>query len=123
MRRARRGLTLLEAMILLVIVSFVSLGVGTGLRAVTRVPEGVDDRMAMHIKLVEKQEELSTLDFATLNNGTNRSDTVLLAGQTVNRTVAIATYDADGINGVDADFLQITVTINGSTLVRRVCKP
>jgi len=110
-------------MILLVIVSFVSLGVGTGLRAVTRVPEGVDDRMAMHIKLVEKQEELSTLDFATLNNGTNRSDTVLLAGQTVNRTVAIATYDADGINGVDADFLQITVTINGSTLVRRVCKP
>lgn len=123
MRKHRKGLSLIEAMILLVIMSVVSLGVGAGLRAVTRMPEGIDDRMAVHIKLIEKLEELKTLSFALLNNGTNRSDTVTIAGQTVNRTVTIAQADADGANGVNADFLQITVTINGSSLATRVCQP
>jgi hypothetical protein len=119
----RRGFTLVEAMLLVVILGIVSLGFGIGMQANTRVPAAVDFRLAVHTRLVEKMEDLAALDFATLAANTGLSDSVTVNGQTLARTVTATPIDADGVNGVDSDFLEVAVTLNGQTLKTRVAKP
>jgi len=118
-----RGLTLLEAMILMCIMTVVALGFGIGLQANARVPAVVEQRLAIHTRLVEKMEELSTLGFDTLAANVGLSDSVVVGNSTMARTVTAGYCDADGINGVDTDFLEVTVTISGQTLKTRVAKP
>ncbi|HVX87110.1 MAG TPA: hypothetical protein VH253_20160 [Phycisphaerae bacterium] len=127
-RRLRAGFTLLEAVILVTILGIVGVGVGIGLQATARVPEGVEDRLSVQTLLMQKMEEVSTISFASLaagkdDSGNALSDTVTVKGKTANRTVTVAAADADGDGNPDADFLEITVTINGQSLKTRVCKP
>jgi hypothetical protein len=51
------------------------------------------------------------------------SDTVTVAGQTLNRTVTVSDVDADGSGGTDADFIEVTITIESQTLKTRVVQP
>lgn len=122
-QRACRGLTLLEALILITIVGVAGTGVGVGLHAVAKVPTAVDERLAIHNRLVEKMEELASMDFDTLNSGVSRSDTFLIGNRTYNRTVTIALADADGSGGAESDYLAITVTVNNQSLSTRLTKP
>ena len=122
-RQTCRGVSLLEAMILVVILGIVSLGFGIALQSSAHVPAGVDQRLASHTFLVEKMEDLMSLDFATLSANSGLSDTVTVNGQTLARTVSVAALDADGVNGVDADFIEVTVTVSGQSLKTRVTKP
>ena len=52
-RRQSRGLTLVEAILLLVIVSIVAVAAGVGLQAVVKVPGKTDDMMAINSVLVK----------------------------------------------------------------------
>jgi Tfp pilus assembly protein PilV len=122
-KRASRGISLMECMLLVVILGIVSLGFGIAMQSSARVPAGVDQRLAIHTLLVDKMEDLASLDFATIAANTGLSDTVTVSGQTMARTVTVAALDADGINGVDNDFLEVTVTIGGQYLKTRVTQP
>jgi hypothetical protein len=122
-QRTRKGVTLMESMLLVVIMGIVSLGFGIALQSSARIPEGVDQRLAIHTFLVEKMEDLASLDFATINANSGLSDTVSVNGQTLNRVVTVTAKDADGINGVDNDFLEVTVTIGSQYLKTRVTQP
>lgn len=122
-RGVRRGVSLLESMILVVILGIVSLGFGIALQSNARIPDAVDQRLAIHTFLVEKMEDLASLDFSTLSANSGLSDTVNVNGQTLARTVTVAQIDADGVNGVDSDFLEVTVTIGSQYLKTRVTQP
>ena len=121
--RSRQALTLLECMLLVVILGIMSLGFGIAMQSICRVPDGVDQRLAVHTRLVEKMEDIMSLDFATIAANSGLSDTVQIQGQTLPRTVTVAAIDADGSGGTDADFLEITVAISGQTLKTRMTQP
>jgi hypothetical protein len=126
--RSSRAFSLLEAVILVTILGIVGVGVGIGLQATVHVPAAVEDRLSTHTFLMQKMEELPTISFASLaagkdDSGHALSDTVLLKGITVARTVTVSTVDGDGNGSPDPDLLEITVTINGQSLKTRVCKP
>jgi hypothetical protein len=110
-------------MVLIVIMGIVSLGFGIALQSSARVPPGVDQRLAIHSFLVDKMEDLMSLDFATISANSGLSDTVTVGSQTFARTVTVTPIDADGINGVDNDFLEIKVTINNQFLKTRITQP
>jgi hypothetical protein len=123
-RRAPKALTLIECMLLVVLLGIISLGFGIAMQSISYVPAGVDQRLAIHTLLVEKMEDIMSLDFATIaavNNGL--SDTVQYEGRALPRTVSVAPIDADGINGPDADFLEITVAIADQFLKTRRTQP
>jgi Tfp pilus assembly protein PilV len=117
------GLTLVEAMILVVVLAIVSLGFGIALQSNVRIPEAADQRLAIHTCLVAKMEDLLSLDYATLAANNGLSDTVTVNGRSLARTVTTACADADGSNGTDSDFLEVTVTIATQSLKTRVTQP
>ena len=121
--RSRHALTLLECLILITVLGIMSLGFGIALQSSAHIPDGVDQRMAVHTFLVEKMEDLASLDFATISANNGLSDTVSVNGQTLPRTVTVAPIDADGGGTADADFLEVTVTIGGQFLKTRVTQP
>jgi len=122
-RRKQRGVTLIECVILVTVVSIVSLGFGIALQTSARTPYVVNQRLDIHTRIVEKMEDLSSLSFATLAANSGLSDNVTVGSTTYTRTVAVAYVDADGVSGVESDFLEVTVTINGQSLKTRVTKP
>ena len=46
--RCRKGLTLLECVILVTVLGIMSLGFGIALQSSAHIPDGVDDRLAIH---------------------------------------------------------------------------
>ena len=121
--RCRKGLTLLECVILVTVLGIMSLGFGIALQSSAHIPDGVDDRLAIHTFLVEKMEDLASLDFATLSANSGLSDTVTVSGQSLARTVTVAQIDADGSGTAEPDFLEVTVTIGSQYLKTRVTQP
>jgi type II secretory pathway pseudopilin PulG len=119
----RRGVSLLESMILVVIVGIVGVGFGVSLQSSTKLTATVDTRLETHARLVEKMEDLLSRDYTVLAANSGLSDTVSIHNVTYNRTVSVANKDADGNGGNDADFLEVTVTINGLALTTRVTQP
>ena len=122
-RRNHRGISLLEAILMVVVLGIVSLGFGIALQSNVRIPSAVDQRLTIHTFLVEKMEDLMSQSFATLAANSGLTDTVTVNGQTLTRTVTVAQADADGNGTVDSDFLEITVTIGGQSLKTRVTQP
>jgi len=119
----RRALTLLECLILVTVLGIMSLGFGIALQSSAHIPDGVDQRLAIHTFLVEKMEDIASLDFPTISANNGLSDTVSVNGQNLARTVTVASIDADGNGTADADFLEVTVTIGGQFLKTRVTQP
>ena len=118
-----RGVTLLESLILVVIVALVSLGFAVSLQGSSNLSSTVDRRLEIHTRLVDKMEDLLSLDFTTLSANSGLSDTVTIHNQSYNRTVTVTQKDADGNGSANADFIEVTVTINGQTLTTRVTQP
>jgi hypothetical protein len=121
--RIPKGVTLLECMLLVVILGIVFLGFGIALQSSARVPVAADQRLTIHTLLVDKMEDLASLDFATIAANAGLSDAVSVNGQNLPRTVTVTPIDADGINGVDNDFLEVTVAIADQYLKTRVTQP
>ena len=121
--RRRRGFTLIEAMFLMTIMSVVALAAGVSLQSLARVPQRNDDQLAIANALVDKIEQLRGTAFPSLTVGSSLSDTVTLNNVLYTRSVNIALVDATGGSSPDADFKQITVTINNRTLSCYVVQP
>jgi hypothetical protein len=110
-------------MVLVLIVGVVSLGFGISLQSNARIPAAVDKRLAIHTFLVEKIEDITSMDFDTVAANTGLTDTVTVGSQTLTRTVAVARIDADGNSSAETDFMEVTVTINDQSLKTRMTKP
>src|ERR1700744_3869260 len=88
-----RGFSLVEATLVVVILSIVAVGVGVGLQSITHVPDGTDINLTTRMRLMERMEQLNTYDFSTLSAAigkTTLNDTVTIGNQSVPRTVTVA---------------------------------
>lgn len=119
----QRGVTLPEAMILVLILALVAVAAGTGLQAVVKTPAANDMVLSISNALASKMEEARALGFSGLTVGNTLSDTVTLNGTTYARTVTVALYDADGNGTADADCIQITVSGGGQTISSLMVQP
>jgi hypothetical protein len=122
-QRRSQGLTLLECMLLVMLLGIISLGFGIALQSIAHIPDGVEQRMAIHTLLVDKMEDIMSQDFAIIAANSGLSDTVTVQGQSVARSVTVAAVDADGTGSVDADFVEVTVSIADQSLKTRVTQP
>ena len=113
----------MECIFLVMILGIMSLGFGVALQSSAHVPDGVDGRLAVHTYLVDKMEDIKSLDFATVAANHGLSDTVKVNGQTLARTVSVVAVDADGIAGAEADYVEVTVTISDQFLKMRLTEP
>jgi hypothetical protein len=113
--RKNRAVSLLESIFLIVILGIVSLGFGISMQSSAHIPDGVDQRLAIHTSLVDKMEDLNSLDFATLAANNALSDTVTIGNQSMPRTVTVT--------AIYSDFLEVTVTIGNQYLKTRVAQP
>jgi prepilin-type N-terminal cleavage/methylation domain-containing protein len=118
----RRGFTLIEAMMLMTILSIVALAAGVSLQSLTRVPQKNDDQLKIANALIDKMEQLRGTAFASLTVGSS-SDTVTISNTPYTRSWTIALADANGDGTNDSDFKQITVTVNSRSLMCYVVQP
>jgi Tfp pilus assembly protein PilV len=142
--RTARGLTLIEAMLLVVIMSIVAVGAGVGLQAVAKVPTQTDDIMAQNNALVETLEDWKSKTWANMTVAptgmtilsTSATQTVLSGPVSINRkdftrTVTVesadpaATTDPDTFTAANlqSDFRRITAEINGRKMRVYVTQP
>src|SRR4051812_4784975 len=91
-----RGFTLVEAIVLLVIVSIVSVAAGVGLQAVAKVPTATDEIMAINNAAVDSMERWKAKSWATMNPSSpfsspySLTNTVTINGKSYSRTVNVA---------------------------------
>ena len=114
---------MIEAMLLVMVIGLAGVGYGVALQACVRAPKGVDQALEINTRLVEKMEDLLTLDFTTLSTSHGLSDTVVIGNTNYSRTVTVLPCDADNNGSADPDFLEITVTIDSRSLKTRVTQP
>ena len=121
-RRCPKGFTLIEALILLVVLSIVAIAAGAALTRLADNPEGNDFQLAVNTAIVSKMEEGVPSAFTSLTVGTSLSDTCTINGTSYPRTVTIAQANPNGGGNVSS-FLQITVAVNGKSITTLVSQP
>ena len=122
-RRRTRGLTLLEAVIAVVVLSVIAVAAASGLQSVARGPAQLERRLAVYNLLVDKMEQLRATDPTTLTNGSDPAPGVALDGGStrITRTWTVSNYNVDGSN--PSDCRQITVNADGQSLTTVVTAP
>ena len=114
----RRGITLLETLVLVIILGIVGTSAANALRAVAKAPEQTESALQEETLLVSKLEQVRSAEFDNIPTGTAvspYSDTVL---------VDVALADPSGGSTANANWKRVTVRIaNGRQLVFFVCKP
>jgi type II secretory pathway pseudopilin PulG len=129
---ARRGLTLLESMLLLTVLSIVGIGVGVGLQSSVDIAEADDQTLAISLELVSEMESWRAVVFgnapwpATLPYNVTDTVTITVGGQshTYSRTTSIKLYDPNNIAtnaNPQPDFAQVKITINSQSLTGYMC--
>jgi type II secretory pathway pseudopilin PulG len=118
-RHHRRGISLLESLMLVVILSIVAVGAGQSLQAVTKVPRQTDVSLTEENALVSKLEEIKSASFDDLAVGT-------AIAPYSDGTVSVDVAYADPAGGATANmnWKQVTVRLeSGRQLILTVCKP
>jgi hypothetical protein len=126
-----RGLTLIEAMLLVVIMSIVAIGAGIGLQAVAKVPTATDDIMAVNARIVDTLETWRGKPWASMVTPTPNPDTVTINGKSYDRTITVEDADPAATNDPDTfdpakvqpDFRRITVQIGSRRMRVYVAQP
>jgi Tfp pilus assembly protein PilE len=123
-----RGLTLIEAMLLVIILSIVAVAAGVGLQAVAKVPAQTDLTLAINNALVDTLEQWRAKSWATM---TSANDTVTINSKSYARAITVEDADPTATNdpttftagSTQTDFRRITATINGQIMRVYVAKP
>ena len=118
-KRHSRGLTLLESLMLVTVLSIISAGTGKALMAITKVPGQTEVTLQQETALVSKLEQMRSTSFDSLPIGTAvspYSDNGVF--------VDIALADPTGGNSPSTNWKSVTVRNNSNRqLVLLVCKP
>jgi Tfp pilus assembly protein PilV len=131
---SRRGLSLIEATVMMVVLSIVSVGVGVGLQSATRAPEGSDRFAAVSAELTSEMENWRAVAWgaspwpATFPYTASGTVTLRIAGQNVtyNRTTSISYWDPNNLSGDTApktDFVRIQITIGSQSSTTYLTSP
>jgi hypothetical protein len=118
-RTRPRGVTLVEALMLMVVMSVVVVGTGVALQSLIKVPTGNNRQLVINNLLTDKIERLKALSFTALAATSSSSDTVTVDNVTYTRSWTITSNPG---SGYDANFIQIKVTIGSQSLTTAVCK-
>jgi Tfp pilus assembly major pilin PilA len=118
-----RGLTLVEAMFLMVIMSIVAVGAGIGLQSVAKVPTATDLVLATDNAILSTIEQWKSKPWASQ---VSQSDTVTVNNKSLARTITVANADPSnpesGTN-TQTDFHRITVQIGTRSMRVYVINP
>lgn len=102
-RRKNRGLTLVEAILLLVIISIVAVAAGVGLQAVAKVPETAETTMGVNevlVTVVEQTKANLQRNWPSSNwGGTNYAFLINGTSYTPTASTAFGTYYATPTSG------------------------
>lgn len=118
-RTRPRGVTLVEALMLMVVMSVVVVGTGVALQSLIKVPTGNNRQLVINNLLTDKIERLKALSFTALAATSSSSDTVTVDNVTYTRSWTITSNPG---SSYDANFIQIKVTIGSASLTTAVCK-
>jgi type II secretory pathway pseudopilin PulG len=130
----RSGFTLIEAIVLMVVLSIVAVGAAVGLQSAVHVPEATDRTLAISSELNSKIENWRSVAFgnspwpASMPYNTTDTVTLSVGGQslTYSRTTTIQNWDPNNVVtnlSPQPDFVQVKVTINGQSLACFLSKP
>ena len=115
----RRGLSLMESLMLVVILAIISTGTGQVLMAVTKIPKQTDATLRDETSIVSKMEQMRSVSFDNLPIGTAVSP---YSDNGVYVDVAYA--DPHGGNSPSTSWKQIPVRLAaGRQIHAMVCKP
>jgi type II secretory pathway pseudopilin PulG len=124
------GLTLIESMLLLVIMSIVAVAAGIGLQAVAKVPVQTDLQLATNNAMIDALEHYKAQVAAgnITASATAYEDNVTLNTLSYKRSVTVE--NASPTDGTDpaafastqTDFFRITVSLNGQSMRCYVAK-
>jgi hypothetical protein len=117
-RAARRGLSLLETLMLVTILGIVGAGSGLALQTVAKTPSQTDTALTAEATLVSKMEQMKSVSFDNLTIGDGISPY-----STSTIRVSVAYWDPTGGNSPSTNFKRVTVTSNGVSLMTLVNKP
>lgn len=120
-----RGLLLIEAILLMVVLSILAVGMGYCLLGADANTPQNDQALAIDMALQSKMEYMEGQAFGKLVDGspsTTFSDTVTLGGKTYSRLVNISDAAPNGGSGV-ATYKMIQVQIGGNSLYTLVSNP
>ena len=136
MRQAHRhsGLTLLEAMVVMVVLSVVAVGVAVGLQSLVRVPVANDRVLAISTELNSEVENWRAVSWgvspwpSTLPYNATDTVNITIGGRamTYNRTVSIQTWDPNNPTSnlsPQSDFARVQITIDAQTATFFLSKP
>jgi prepilin-type N-terminal cleavage/methylation domain-containing protein len=118
-RGRRRGLTLIESMLAMVILSIVGVGAGVGLQSSVGASSAVEDKLWASAQLSAKVESLRDTAYASLLSGATTSD-VDRNGATYTITWTVLEIDpasptsSPAVAKAGSGLKQITVSISGS---------
>ena len=124
--RHRRGLTLIEAMVVMVILSIVGVAVAVGLQSVSRIPTNNDRMLSVYAEIASEIDTWRANAFgpspwpASLPYSVSDTVTISIGGQskTFTRTTSIQTWTPASFttnSSPQPDFVRILITIDGQT--------
>jgi len=111
----RRGLTLIECIIVVTVLGVVAVGAGVGLQAVAKTPSQADQQLAVSNALMHGVEVTLAQPWASMTSGTS---TVQIYGVNYTRTITVADANPqsnDGTGTTRTDFRRITVSLRPAT--------
>ena len=115
----KRGISLLESLMLVTILGIISAGAGQVLIAIGKIPGQTETTLKDETSMVSKLEQIRATDYDSLTIGTAVSP---FSDGGV--SVDIAYTDPHGGSSPSTNWKQITVRLaNGRQLVALVCKP
>jgi prepilin-type N-terminal cleavage/methylation domain-containing protein len=121
-RRGRRGFSLIESMMAMVILSIVGIGAGVGLQSMAGSSSAIEDRVWTAQQMSAKLENLRDLAYASQLSGSSTSDadrsgsTYLISWIVVEIDPAAPTASPPTAK-TNSGLKQITLTMNGQSLV------
>jgi len=132
-RRPRRGMTLIEASMMIVVVSIVCVGVAAGLQSISKAPEINDRAQAISAELNSELENWRAIAYTgpgwpSLPYSSTDTVTLAIGGQSLSyaRTTTIQKWDPNNLvtnASPQTDFVQVKVTINSQTLAAYITNP
>src|ERR1043166_2867443 len=118
-RKHRRGLSLMESLMLVVMLGIIGTGAGQALIAVAKIPTQTDATLNEETALVSRLEQMRSIAYDSLPIGGNVAP---YSDSTIGIDVAYA--DPRGGSTPSTKWKKITVHMaNGRQLVTTVCKP